>query len=216
MTATTITATRTSTRTLLTAAAAAAPIWTVVNLVQALTREGYDITRHPLSQLSTGSPGWIQITDFLLVGTLYIAGSFGLRRALHGQPGGTWAPRLVMGYGLGMLASGVFVMDPGDGFPAGTPAGVPTTMSWHSIMHMVSGSISFIALAAAGFVLGRYFSRIGARGAAIVSRLAGVAVIAGAGWAISGGRMGSLTLAIGVTLAMIWVSLVAAHLRKSR
>ncbi|WP_214327045.1 DUF998 domain-containing protein [Nonomuraea sediminis] len=215
MTATTLSATRISTRTLLTAAAAAAPIWTVMNLVQTLTREGYDITRHPLSQLSTGSPGWIQITDFLLVGTLYITGSFGLRRALHGRPGGTWAPRLVMGYGLGMLASGVFVMDPGDGFPVGTPAGVPTTMSWHSIMHMVSGSLSFIALAATGFVLGRYFSRIGARAAAIASRLAGVAVIAGAGWAISGGRMGSLTLAIGVTLAMIWVSLVAAHLRKS-
>ncbi|MFI6598853.1 DUF998 domain-containing protein [Nonomuraea sp. NPDC050536] len=216
MTAIAITATRTSTRTLLTAAAAAAPIWTIVSLAQTLTREGYDITRHPLSQLSTGSLGWIQITNFLVVGALLIAGSFGLRRALDGKPGGTWAPRLILVNGLGMLAAGVFVMDPGDGFPVGTPAGAPATMSWHSILHMASGSVSFIALAAAGFVLGRYFSRTGARGAAIASRLAGVAVIAGDGWAMSGGRMGSLTLAIGVTLAMIWVSLVAGHLRKSR
>ena len=40
-------------------------------------------------------------------------------------------------------------------------------------------------------------------------------MIVGDGWAMSGGRAGSLTLAVGVTAAMAWVSLVAARLRKS-
>ncbi|HUR03932.1 MAG TPA: DUF998 domain-containing protein [Nonomuraea sp.] len=215
MTAIAITTAGTSTRTLLTAAAAAAPVWALVSLGQVLTREGFDLTRHPLSVLSTGPLGWIQIANFLIVGALVIAGSFGLRQILRGKPGGIWAPRLMLVNGIGMVAAGVFVMDPGDGFPIGTPAGMPVAMSWHSVLHMASGSVSFIALAAAGFVLGRHFSRAGARGMAIASRAAGAAVIVGDGWAMSGGRAGSLTLAVGVTAAMAWVSLVAARLRKS-
>jgi hypothetical protein len=204
-----------STRTLLTAAAAVAPVWALVSLGQVFTREGFDLTRHPLSALSTGSLGWIQIANFLIVGALLIAGSFGFRRAMSGKPGGIWAPRLILVNGIGMLAAGVFVMDPADGFPVGTPAGMPAGMSWHSMLHMASGSVSFIALAAAGFVLGRHFSRAGARGMAIASRAAGVAVIVGNGWAMTGGHAGSLTLAVGVTTAMAWVSLAAARLRKS-
>ncbi|GAA3473335.1 DUF998 domain-containing protein [Nonomuraea roseola] len=211
---TTITRSNVSARPLLTAAAAAMPVWTVVALTQAFTREGFDLVRHPFSQLATGSLGWIQITNFLIVGSLLIAGSFGFRKALYGKTGGTWAPRLTRVAGIGMIGAGVFVMDPGDGFPVGTPAGPPAAMSWHSIMHMVAGSVTFIAFAAACFVLGRYFTRAGARGMAVASRLAGLAVLVGDGWAISGGHAGSVTLATGVMIAMGWISLVAAHLRK--
>ncbi|WP_431899601.1 DUF998 domain-containing protein [Nonomuraea sp. bgisy101] len=212
---TTTTRSSASTRTLLTAAAAVMPVWTVVALAQAFTREGFDLVRHPLSQLSTGSLGWIQITNFLIVGSLLIAGSFGFRKALYGKPGGTWVPRLTLVAGIGMIGAGVFVMDPGNGFPVGTPAGPPAAMSWHSIMHMVTGSVTFIALAAACFVLGRHFTRTGARGMAVASRLAGVALIVGDGWAITGGHAGSVTLATGVMIAMAWVSLVAARFRTS-
>ncbi|MFF5207933.1 DUF998 domain-containing protein [Streptosporangium sp. NPDC000396] len=212
---TTTTRSHASTRTLLTAAAAAMPVWTVVALAQAFTREGFDLVRHPLSQLSTGSLGWIQITNFLIVGSLFIAGSFGFRGALYGKPGGTWVPRLTLIVGIGMIGAGVFVLDPADGFPVGTPAGPPAAMSWHAILHLVAGSVTFIALAAACFVLGRYFTRTGARGTAVASRLAGVALIVGDGWAMTGGHAGSVTLAAGVMIAMAWVSLVAALFRKS-
>ncbi|MFI6502478.1 DUF998 domain-containing protein [Nonomuraea typhae] len=212
---TTITRSNASTRTLLTAAAAAMPVWAVLALTQAFTREGFDLLRHPFSQLATGSLGWIQITNFLIVGSLLIAGSFGFRQALYGNAGGTWVPRLTRIAGIGMIGAGVFVMDPGDGFPVGTPAGPPSAMSWHAIMHMVAGSVTFIAFAAACFVLGRYFTRTGARGMAVLSRLAGVAVIVGDGWAIAGGHAGSVTLATGVMIAMGWISLAAARLRTS-
>ena len=203
-----------TTRSLLTCAVVAAPLWAVVSLAQAFTREGFDLTRHPLSVLSNGSLGWLQITNFLVAGVLTIAGAVGLRRALHGTPGGTWAPRLVGVNGLGMIAAAVFVMDPADGFPVGTPAGMPQTLSWHSYGHMAAGSIAFIALIAACYVLGRHFSRAGNRVHAVASRVAGTALLVGNGWAMTGGKAGSLTLAVGAITAMLWVSVVAARYRR--
>ncbi|WP_106401628.1 DUF998 domain-containing protein [Actinocorallia populi] len=201
------------TRTALTLLAAASPLWAAVSLAQALTRDGYDLTRHPLSVLSTGSLGWLQIANFLFCGVLTAVGAIGLRRALHGTPGGTWAPRLVAVYGLGMIAAGVFVMDPADGFPVGTPAGAPTTVSWHALLHLASGSIAFIALAAACFVLARRYARAGDRARAVLSRLAGTAVALGNLWAMSNSPAASLVLAVGVITGMLWISAVAARLR---
>ncbi len=200
-----------STRSLLVCGIVAAPLWAAVSLLQAATREGYDLTRHPLSVLSNGPLGWLQITNFLVCGALTIAGAVGLRRSMHS----TWAPRLIALNGMAMLAAGVFRMDPADGFPSGTPAGMPATMTWHSILHMVSGSIAFTALIAACYVLGRHFSRAGNRTHATLSRLAGTIFLLGDAWAMTGGKAGSLTLAIGAITAMLWVSTVTATLHRT-
>jgi hypothetical protein len=198
---TTIQAPAVTTRSLLTSAVVAAPLWTVVALAQAATRDGFDLTRHPLSALSTGSLGWLQITNFVLAGILTIIGASGLRRAL---PGTTWAPRLVRISGIGMVASGALVMD---------PVGTPGAMSWHSFGHMVAGTVTFGCLIAACYVLGRHFSRAGDRSYAIASRVAGTALLVGNGWAMSGGTAGTLTLAVGAITAMLWISAVAARYR---
>ncbi|GAA3007039.1 DUF998 domain-containing protein [Streptosporangium longisporum] len=201
------------TRALLAGGVVAAPLFAIVSLTQAFTREGFDLTRHPLSMLATGDLGWLQIATFLVSGALTIAGALGLRRAMRGTPGGTWAPRLILVNGVGTIAAGVFVMDPGDGFPAGTPLGQTGTLSWHALMHMVAGSIAFTALIAACFVLGRHFSRAGRPGFATASRLSGLIFALGDGWAMSGGRAGSLTLAVGAITAMTWVAVTAADKR---
>ncbi|MEV8093405.1 DUF998 domain-containing protein [Kitasatospora sp. NPDC085879] len=202
------------TRTLLVCGAVAGPLWAAVALTQAATRQGFDLTRHPLSALSNGSLGWLQIADFLLAGALTVAGAAGLRRVLAGTPGGRWAPRLVRTYGLGMVAAGALVMDPADGFPIGTPDGVPASLSWHAVGHLLAGTISFAALIAACYVLGRHFARAGRRGHALASRAAATALLLGNIWAMTGGPAGSLTLAVGAIAAMLQVSAVAAlHLR---
>jgi len=203
--------TSTSTRPLLGAAIVSAPLWAAVSLAQAATREGFDLTRHPLSMLSNGDLGWLQITNFVLAGLLAAAGAAGLHRVLHGTPGGTWAPRLVLVYGAGMIAAGAFAMDPGQGFPSGTPSGAPEALSWHGYGHMAAGTIAFTALIAACYVLGHHFSRTGHRGAATASRVAGTALLIGNGWAMTGGQYGSLTLAVGALTAMLWISAVAAR-----
>ena len=193
----------------LTCLAVAAPLWATVSLAQAALRDGFDLTRHPLSMLSTGSLGWLQIANFVVAGVLIVLGATGLRQALTS----TWAPRLVLVNGVGMIAAGLLPMDPADGFPAGTPAGVPQTMSWHSYGHMAAGSIAFISLIAACYVLGRHFARTGNRRDAVVSHVAGSALLLGDVWAMAGGAAGSLTLAAGAITAMLWVALVAARLR---
>ncbi len=196
---------RATTKPLLIAGALAAPLFAGVSLAQAFTRAGFDLTRHPLSMLSTGDLGWLQITTFVLTGALMIAGAAGLRRTLAS----TWAPRLLTVTGTGMIVAGVFPLSPGDGFPAGTPAGPGTTLSWHAGLHLAAGTVSFAALIAACFVLARHLA---GRGARIASRLAGGALLAGNVWATTGGRAGSLTLAVGVIAAMAWISAVHARL----
>ncbi len=203
-----------TTRSLLTCAVVASPLWAVVSLTQAATREGFDITRHPLSALSNGSLGWLQITAFLLAGALLAIGATGLRRALRGTPGGTWAPRLVRIAGIGMIAAGAFVMDPIDGFPVGAPSAEAATLTWHSYAHFAAGSVTFTSLIAACYVLGRHFGRGGNSRYAIASRTAGTALLIGNGWAMGGGRAGTLTLAVGAVTAMLWISAVAYRTRR--
>ncbi|TKK89367.1 DUF998 domain-containing protein [Herbidospora galbida] len=196
--------TTSATRALLLCAAVAGPLWSAVSLAQAATREGFDLTRHPLSLLSTGSLGWLQILNFVVGGVLLLLGAAGLRRALDGG----WAPRLVAAAGVGMAAAGVLVMDPADGFPAGTPAG-PGALGPSGIGHLAAGSLTFFSLIAACYVLGRRFSRAGQRGRAVASRVSGTALLLGNLWAMSGGTAGSLTLAVGAITAMLWVSRVS-------
>ncbi|WP_327251537.1 DUF998 domain-containing protein [Streptomyces sp. NBC_01244] len=210
----TISSSSATTRSLLTCAVVASPLWAVVSLTQAASRQGFDITRHPLSALSNGSLGWLQITNFLLAGTLLAIGATGLRRALRGTPGSTWAPRLVRIAGIGMIAAGAFVMDPVDGFPLGAPSVETATLTWHSYAHFAAGSITFTSLIAACYVLGRHFGRAGNRRYAIASRVAGTALLIGNGWAMTGGPAGTLTLAVGAVTALLWVSVVAYRSRR--
>lgn len=94
------------TRAFLTGGIIAGPVYTILGLVQALTRPGFDITHHDLSLLSNGDLGWIQIANFLVTGLLVIAGAVGMRQVLRGSWGGTWVPLLIGVYGLALLAQG--------------------------------------------------------------------------------------------------------------
>jgi hypothetical protein len=76
--------------TLLTCGAVAGPIFIVVGFAAALTRNGFDLGKHPLSLLSVGDHGWIQISNFVVAGLLFVASAVGIRRALNHGRGGTW------------------------------------------------------------------------------------------------------------------------------
>lgn len=193
------------TRALLVAGAAAGPLWAAVSLAQAATRDGFDPVRHPLSMLSNGPLGWLQITNFVVAGVLALAGAAGLRRTLRGTPGGTGLPRLFLVYGLGLIAGGIFVTDPADGF-AGTPAGPPESLSAAGAAHLAAGAVVFGTVIAANYVLAGRYSRAGRHTAAVVSRVAGTGLLAANAWALSGAPAGSLVLASGSIPAMLWLS----------
>ncbi|MFG3054425.1 DUF998 domain-containing protein [Kitasatospora sp. NPDC048239] len=197
-----------ATRTLLTAGAVAGPLFLAVGITQGLTREGFDFTRNAISQLALGGLGWIQVAGFLLTGALTIAGAVGLRRTLRASPGGVWAPRLVGAFGASFLVSAVFKADPGAGFPVGAPAGRVTELSAHGTVHMIAGSIGFLALCAAFLVLARHFAAAGERTWAIASRIVPVGVLAG--FAGSGATV--LAFTAGAALGLGWLTATTARL----
>lgn len=145
----------------------AGTVFAVSVLVQGLTRHGFRIAHDDASLLANGPLGWIQVATFLLAGAMTVAFAVGASRALAGRDGGKWGPRLIGLYGVGLMAAGLFRADPADGFGPGAPAGKAGHISWHGDGHLIGASIGFIALIAACFVIGRYFSRQGRRGMAI-------------------------------------------------
>jgi len=200
------------TKSLLTAGAIGGPIYLVVGLAQALTRSGFDITRHALSLLSNGNLGWIQVTNFLVSGLLVIAGAVGMRRALEGKDK-TLGTLLIGVYGLSLIGAGIFKADPAMGFPIGTPEGA-TTMSTHGLLHFMTGGIGFLALIAACFVFARRFASLGQKGWAAYSTITGVIFFASFIGIASGSGNGWIILGfwIGVVLAWTWISLMARQL----
>jgi hypothetical protein len=102
---------------LLACGALAGPLFIAVVLVQAVTRDGYNLSEHPLSLLTLGDLGWIQSANFVAAGALVAAFAVGLRRALRGR-GARSTPLLIAFFGLGLVVAGVFTPDPSLGFPA--------------------------------------------------------------------------------------------------
>ena len=192
------------TATLLACGAVAGPLFLVVVFVQAFTRAGFDITRHPPSLLSLGEGGWIQVANFVGCGLLFIAGAAGLRRASAGR----WGPILVALIGIGMIVGGLFSADAGLGFPAGAPAGQPTTMSWHAMLHLTGFGIGYTALVGACFVFARrywYSAIVGALTAACF-----VYVMSG----LSHGNL--LALWFALVVGWTWMSIIPARLLAAR
>ncbi|MCI0685779.1 MAG: DUF998 domain-containing protein [Sporichthyaceae bacterium] len=201
------------TKTLLAYGAIAGPTYLVVSLVQALTRDGFDLGTHPWSLLSNGSLGWIQITNFVLAGLMTIAFAVGLRRVLVGGPAATWAPRLVGAFGVSLIGAGGFVADPAQGFPPGTAADA-AEVSWHGMAHFLCGVVGFSCLVVACFLLARRLGTDGRADWARAARVAGgvlavgfVAVAAGGGaaWA-------NLSFVAAVICTWVFVSALAVHL----
>ncbi|QSB12819.1 DUF998 domain-containing protein [Natronosporangium hydrolyticum] len=142
-----------STRRLLLAGAWAGPFFFASAGIQMATREGFDITRHPISQLATGGPGWVQIATFIVAGMGILALAAGVARTLTTGTGRRALPILLTIFGLGLIASGAFPMDPEHGFPVGTPDGPVAQMSWHSMVHSAAAVVAFTAAAIAAIVL---------------------------------------------------------------
>ncbi len=61
---------------------AAGPVFIGTVSVQEFTREGFVLERYPLSVLSLGNLGWIQVGNFIATGILIIASAAGMRGLL--------------------------------------------------------------------------------------------------------------------------------------
>ncbi|HEY2220917.1 DUF998 domain-containing protein [Actinomycetospora sp.] len=205
------------TRSLLGYGLVAGPVYVVVGLTQAFTRDGFAPARHDLSLLANGPLGWIQIANFVVSGLMTVAAAVGMSRALRvlgGGPGTVWGPRLVGLYGAGLVAAGVFVADPMNGFPAGTPDGPPTTLTVGGVGHLVAGGIGFLGLIAGALVLARHYAALRQSRTAWFSRITGVLFLVAFLGVASGSANPAVVLGfwVAVILAWTWLAVVSLDL----
>ncbi|MFJ6196002.1 DUF998 domain-containing protein [Micromonospora sp. NPDC092111] len=191
-------------RALLTGGVLAGPMFVVSALAQGATRDGFDFRRHPVSVLSVGDLGWIQIATFLATGALCVGAAVASRR----RTGSTWLPRLLVLWGAGLMAAGVFSADPADGFPAGTPRGAGQ-ISVHGGLHFLAAAVAFGSLIAATVVAARRAARAGRRIAAGLSLLTGLFfAVAWVGLMAGPGPAAMVAFGLAVTAGWVWVTAV--------
>jgi Protein of unknown function (DUF998) len=151
-----------STRALLASGAVAGPVYVMVTLAQALTRDGFDLSRDRFSWLTAGERGWIQQSNMVLVGVLTGLFAIGVSRVMRTGRGAVWAPRLLGLFGMAYIIGGLLRADPHIGFPPGTTAEMVHT-TWHGEVQNASRAASSILLIATNLAIAMWFAAQGRR-----------------------------------------------------
>jgi hypothetical protein len=170
---------------LLCCGAAAGPLFVTVFIAEGARRRDYKPLRHPVSSLALGPRGWVQITNFAVGGTLYLAGAAGVTRSRDPLLGTRLGPALLAGVGLGLLGSAAFSTDPVSGYPPGTPD-MPTEQTTNMALHGIAAVPIFLGIPAAAFAYARRFQRFGSPTWALYSAATGVSMLATMGLAGAG------------------------------
>jgi hypothetical protein len=206
---------------LLVCGAIAGPLFTAAWILEGATRAHYNPLRHPISSLSIGELGWTQSSVFVVTGLLTLAFAFGLRRRLPPQGGSTWGPILIGAMAIGLLGAGIFVTDPMNGYPPGTPD-LPLQYSVPGRLHRLFSAFVFLGLPIACFVFARLFGKWGARRWANYSRATGIAfvllfIVTSAGFAQVEGLVdyAGLLQRITLTIGWAWLTLLAVYMLKT-
>jgi hypothetical protein len=206
---------------LLLACGAIGPLFFIVAfLIEGATRTDYNPLRQPVSSLSIGELGWMQIANFTFTGLLILAFASGLRRVLR-PSGSFWGPLLIGLVGIGLIGAGIFIADPLNGYPPGTPL-IPTVRSQQGRLHDLFGIPVFLGLPIACFVLGRRFARLGEREWTAYSVLSGIGmfvtfVLAGMGFSQTSGftDFAGVFQRLSLIIGLGWIALLAVHLLRA-
>lgn len=128
---------------------------------------------------------------------------------------------MVGAYAIGLLGAGIFVADPMNGYPPGTPD-KRLIYSVHGVLHDLFSTLVFLGLPVACFVFGRWFAARGERGWAIYSAVTAVVclgafILSSAGFAQAEGLVDLAGLFQRVTLiaGFGWLTLLAFRFLRS-
>lgn len=190
----------------------AGPFYLALGLAQAFLREGFDLARHPLSALALGPGGWVQTANFVVTGLMVVAAAIGFARVLRPQSrAAAWFLGL---FGVGMILAAVFPADPMDGFPVGTPPGMPESISTTGLLHFIMGALSFLSLGIAGLVTAAAMRRRGEPAVAVFSLACGLAVLLGffAGPALTSSASPVIGIWIAVVVGWVWLAVMCVKL----
>jgi uncharacterized protein DUF998 len=129
-------------------------LFSAVFLIQGFTQPGYSQWRHFVSSLAIGPGGWIQSTNFIVMGISMLVAAVGFRAALRRSRGGIGVPILFGVLGASNLVAGMFTSDPGLGYPPGALDAQTSRGQAHDLAALAA----FISLAAAAFVMAWHFA----------------------------------------------------------
>lgn len=136
----------------------AGPVYVGVSSIEVATTPGFDPTKHAWSQLALSDWGWIHMANLILTGVLMIGFATGLSSAL---PSARSTSILVAAFGASFVVAGVCRVDPGNGFPPGSPDA--TAVSASGLVHFIAGAVGFLAITVALIRIGRTIPGLGHR-----------------------------------------------------
>ena len=199
-----------TTRSLLGWGVVAGPFYVVFGLVLALTRPGFDLTRHALSLLTLGDLGWLQRTNLSLTGLMAIVAAIGILRAIRNGRGLAMGVLTIV-YGGGLILSAIFTPDPAGGFPPGSQGGQFTLSG---TLHLLFGALGFVAIAVAAFAHASWSRSVGNRPRAALSIVLGILIIVGfaGGAALSANSAGVALLWLAVLAQFVWLALACSQI----
>ena len=210
------------TKTLLWCGAIACPLFIIAVLIEGATRSDYNSFLFPLSSLSIGDFGWIQISNFIVTGILILVFSIGLRQVFNSATAKFRGSLLIGLVGIGLIGAGVFVTDPIFGYPTNEPL-VLRQFTLQGHLHDAFSMLVFVCLPWACFVFRKRFLATGEHGWATYSGFTGFAMIATfiitsmgfkqlSGFVDFAGVFQRLCVAIGWT----WITLLSLHLLRAK
>lgn len=199
-----------STRALLACGVLAGPMYVMVTLAEALTRDGFDLRKHRFSWLTAGDLGWIHQLNMAGVGVGTVLLALGVRQVMKPGRGSVWGPWLLALTGVAYVVGGLLRADPVIGFPAGTTAEMVHT-TWHGAAQNASRSASTLFLILTSGVIAGWFNAQGQRGWAWFYATGSPVVFAlltATGLAI-GGNPAALAF---LMTPWIWITALAVHM----
>ncbi len=131
-------------------------LYVIEFLIEGATRPYYNPWHQWISHLSLGDQGWMNSLGLILCGVFVLCFAIGLRLVLPSGSGSLWGPLLTTCFALGLILAGIFVIDPGYGYPPGVLA----SYSLHGMIHNIGGTFGvFASLIALCFVMAKRFAR---------------------------------------------------------
>ena len=124
-------------------------LFVTVFTLEGWLRSGYDPRGTFISELSIGPRGWIQILNFIILGTLFLIFTWGVAAEFQEGKASKAGPILLAIIGFSFLVSGPLVTD-----LAATPR---AQMSLHGILHGIFGALVFSLAPVSCFVFWRRF-----------------------------------------------------------
>lgn len=107
-------------------------VFVAVFLVLGAVKPGYDAAARFVSEGSIGELGWIQIANFVLLGTMLLAFAAALWNGYGNETSGRIGAGLIAAVGVSLVFAGVFVTDPGT-----------KIVSRHGLVHVIASMVVF-------------------------------------------------------------------------